>query len=132
MRQQNIANSDVVKKGFGRPEESLIGVLLFEYMVRLVLNKQCKNILLSINDNKYKSSNDDTNTLLYLQHLGLIEGTSNLNGNFIHVSITEYGKAYIAWNPKLKNPSIFQDTKYVINTVLSIIAIIISIIAIFA
>ena len=45
--------------------------------------------------------------------------------------LTDRGKAYIASNPSLKNPTIWDDKKYIINTIISVAALIVAIIALF-
>ena len=45
--------------------------------------------------------------------------------------LTDRGRAYIACNPTLKNPTIWDDRKYIINMIISVAALIVAIIALF-
>lgn len=65
-----------------------------------------------------------------LWHEKLITGVPNEAGTIIAPRISEIGKLYLYINPKLKNPSIWEDKKYWITTAISLAALIMSIIAI--
>ena len=43
--------------------------------------------------------------------------------------LTNKGRAYIATNPSLNNPTIWDDKKYIINTIISVLALVVAIIA---
>lgn len=98
-------------------------------MERIELNKNCKQILCELSTASYSRKTDDISDLYILQAVGLIQGSHTKDAQFAFIKLTDYGKAYLSWNPKLKNPSIWEDKKYWITTIVSIIAIIISIIA---
>lgn len=102
-------------------------------MNKITLNKNCKRILLDLNNNKYPvvALEKDKNDIDILVYEGLVETMSLINNKQGFPVLTTKGSAYIFRNPKLKNPSIFDDTKYLITTLLSIAAIIISIIALY-
>lgn len=102
-------------------------------MNKITLNKNCKRILLDLNNNKYPvvALEKDKNDIDILVYEGLVETMSLINNKQGFPVLTTKGSAYISRNPKLKNPSIFDDTKYLITTLLSIAAIIISIIALY-
>lgn len=71
---------------------------------------------------------EDLKVFMILENESLVHGTKGKDG-ILAPRLTAMGEAYIASNPKLKNPSIWEDTKYIINTTISIIALIISLIA---
>lgn len=98
-------------------------------MERIELNKNGKRILSELNASSYNRKAEDISDLYILQALDLIEGSHTKDAYFAFIRLTDYGKAYLSWNPGLKNPSIWEDTKYWITTAVSVIAIIISIIA---
>ena len=92
-------------------------------MEKIKLTKRGKKILLLLKEGKYKPEKSDFNelNLLTIEGLGLCD-------SFITYQLTDKGKAYLLSNPKLKNPSIFDDKKYIVTTIISIIALILSII----
>ena len=61
---------------------------------------------------------------------GLIEASEIKDSYHAHLKLTSKGKAYLYENPTLSNPSIWDDKKYLINTIISVIALIMSLIAI--
>lgn len=100
-------------------------------MDRIELSKKQRKLLREIADGRYPNCchSEDNEDILVLKGENLIQGTEVSDGSFIALSITDFGRAYLRRNPRLKNPSIWQDKKYVINTTISIAALIISIIA---
>lgn len=102
-------------------------------MNKIKLNKNCKRILLDLNNNKYPviALEKDKKDIDILVYEGLIEIMSLINNKQGFPVLTAKGSAYISRNPKLKNPSIFDDKKYLITTLISLISIIISIIALY-
>ena len=100
-------------------------------MDRIKLTKKEKQILRAIRDNKYPANAhpEDVNDLIYLREVGLIHGANKIPNSLACIHLADYGKAYFTYNPKLKNPSIWQDKKYIITTAISLIALAISIIA---
>ena len=100
-------------------------------MHKIKLNDNCKKILLMLKEETFDNHtelNDDD--VIYLSTLGLISITRTFSGIVVH-GLTEEGNAYIYSNPKLDNPSIWDDKKYWINTAISVIALIVAIIALF-
>ncbi len=61
---------------------------------------------------------------------GLIEASEIKDSHHAHLKLTSKGKVYLYENPTLSNPSIWDDKKYLINTIISVIALIMSLIAI--
>lgn len=100
-------------------------------MERIKLTKKQKHILREIRDRKYPATAhpEDVNDLIYLRESGLIHAVNTIPNSLACIHLVDYGLAYFTFNPKLKNPSIWQDKKYIISTAISIIALAISIIA---
>lgn len=98
-------------------------------MERIELNKNCKRILLSLRNNKYIYCSKDNDDLLFLEYVNLVTLLKGLGNHILNINLTEKGNAYLHFNPKLKNPSIWEDKKYWITTFISFVAIIISIVA---
>ena len=99
-------------------------------MEKIYLSKACKKILRAIRDKRYNDiPHKDTADLLLLEQSGLIDVVWCEFGYAIVANLSSKGIIYLRTNPKLSNPSIFDDKKFWINTAISLIAIIISIIA---
>lgn len=99
-------------------------------MDRIKLSKEEKLLLKRLSARKYPDQvlEEDLKVFMILENESLVHGTKCKDG-ILAPRLTAMGEAYIASNPKLKNPSIWEDTKYIINTTISIIALIISLIA---
>lgn len=97
-------------------------------MEKIKLTNRGKEILLLLKENKYKVEESDYSELELLTFEGLGQGTKGLSDSYITYQLTDKGKAYLLSNPKLNNPSIFDDKKYIVTTIISIIALILSII----
>lgn len=97
-------------------------------MEKIKLTNRGKQILFLLKECKYKVEESDYEELNLLMIEGLGQGTKGLSDSFITYQLTEKGKAYLLSNPKLNNPSIFDDKKYIVTTIISIIALILSII----
>lgn len=102
-------------------------------MDKINLSKAEKRILLQLAENKYPvqvpTEDWDAMNLLEVNHFVT---TNKVNGGiFINPQLSNLGKAYLAANPKLKNPSIWDDKKYIVNTVISVVALAVAIIALF-
>ncbi|GEM_PF-1970348 len=95
-------------------------------MNKIKLTERAKKILYLLKDLKYEVTNEDSEDLNLLEIEGLGYGQKLTNGSYITFSITDKGRAYISSNPELRNPSIWDDKKYIIKTAISILAIIIS------
>ena len=101
-------------------------------MDRIELPKSCKNILFAIKDKRYSDiPKDDYLDLHLLEYEGLVDVKWSEFGFAILANLTHKGIVYMHSNPKLKNPSIWEDTKYWITTAFALVASIISIISIF-
>lgn len=99
-------------------------------MDRIKLSKEEKLLLKRLSARKYPDQvlEEDLKVFMILENESLVHGTKGKD-EILAPRLTAMGEAYIASNPKLKNPSIWEDTKYIINTTISIIALIISLIA---
>lgn len=101
-------------------------------MEKIKLSEEEKQILLSLKDvGRYDIDGQNQDYLISLEQFGFINGPKAMSGNFIAINLTDYGKTYLLKNPKLTNPSIWDDKKYLINTIISIFAVIISAIALY-
>lgn len=98
-------------------------------MDRIQLQKREKEILGLLKAGRFPAvvEKKDEMPVKKLIYEGLVVCKENEYGTLLVPNLTEKGKLYLYDNPKLKDPSIFQDKGFVV----SIIAIIISIIALF-
>lgn len=99
-------------------------------MERITLTQNSKNILKGIKNETYQFKDSDSEDVNLLYTLELIDISYTKDGAYID-GLTERGRAYLHVNPKLKNPSIWEDKKYWINTAISILALAVAIIALF-
>ena len=105
-------------------------------MDKIIHSKNQKVILNSLRDGNYSASipDKDIDDIFVLKEFNLITAieVSDKSGRLlICPELTDKGKAYIASNPSLKNPTIWDDKKYIINTIISVAALIVAIIALF-
>lgn len=101
-------------------------------MERIELPKSCKTILFAIKEKRYLDIPEkDYLDLHLLEYEGLVDVVWTEFGSAILANLTHKGIVYMHSNPKLKNPSIWEDTKYWITTAFALVASIISIISIF-
>ena len=100
-------------------------------MEKIKLNDNCKRLLKEIKSGSYQEGiESDLEDLNFLNTKGLINAIQTLNG-YVITGLTDKGRAYLHSNPDLKNPSIWDDKKYLINTAISVIALVVAIIALF-
>ena len=102
-------------------------------MERITLSKNCKLILFQLQGRKAKIlyKNGEYDDVKYLVTKGLITAKELGKKAYCDLQLTDIGLSYLYENPKLKNPSIWDDKKYLINTAISILALIVAIIALF-
>ena len=105
-------------------------------MDKIKLSKNQKVILNSLRDGNYSASipDKDIDDIFVLKEFNIITAieVSDKSGQLlICPELTDRGKAYIGSNPTLKNPRIWDDKKYIINTIISVAALIVAIIALF-
>ena len=105
-------------------------------MEKIKLTKDCRRILQALYDSSYdinRVPEEDRPSFRILKEAGLVSYVSTKDDDIDVPSLTDTGHAYLAENPRLKNPGIFEDTKskYIINLAISIFALIISLIALF-
>lgn len=102
-------------------------------MEKVKLTNNAKRLYLLIYNHELPNiplPNMDQMDLCLLKEEGFITYKNTSHGP-TNVSMTDRGFAYIRSNPKLKNPSIWDDKKYLINTTISLLAIIISTVALY-
>lgn len=102
-------------------------------MERLKLSKIEKQILKDIQNSNYphEVKKEDYLPIRKLIYEGLIECVESEHGQLLIPGLTNKGKVYFLNNPKLKNPSVFQDKSFVLSifaSIISILSLIISII----
>lgn len=102
-------------------------------MDKTKLSKDEKRILLGLYAKTYPEQvpKDDCEMMNLLEVNRFVTTTKVNGGILINPQLTALGKAYISANPKLKNPSIWDDKKYIINTLISVVALAVAIIALF-
>lgn len=98
-------------------------------MDRIQLNNREKEILGLLKSGQFPAvvEKKDEMPVKKLIYEGFVVCKENEYGTMLVPNLTEKGELYLYDNPKLKNPSVFQDKGFVV----SIIAIVISIIALF-
>ena len=100
-------------------------------MEKIKLTNNAKRILLILNKNEESVISDADERDLYLleqEELIVLEGCKN---GYPFPEITRKGLSYVQMNPKLSNPSIWDDKKYWITTGISLAALVLSIYASF-
>ena len=105
-------------------------------MEKIKLSKDSKRILLSLNNGNYGDivPEKDLEVFNLLEVEGFVKSARTKGDNHVEMltpRLTDEGKAYITANPDLSNPSIWDDKKYLITTIISAIALIIAVIALF-
>lgn len=99
-------------------------------MNKIELTDNAKRIILGLTKNeKLKYTDADEKDLILLEQEGLVDACWTNDGPY--PSITDKGTAYVHMNPKLKNPSIWDDKKYLITTGISLVAFALSLYATF-
>ena len=99
-------------------------------MGKIYLPQKAKEILWLLNEEKYIPKEEDMDVLNFLEVAGFGEVLTTADG-LEDFELNEFASAYLYWNPKLKNPTIWDDKKYLITIAIAVAAIIISIIALF-
>ena len=100
-------------------------------MEKITLSDNCKRLLKEIKSGLYQDILEpDIEDLNFLKTEGLIDAVA-ITTDYMVKGLTDKGRAYLYSNPDLKNPSIWDDKKYWINTAISVFALIIAIIALF-
>jgi len=100
-------------------------------MEKIRLTKNAKRILRILNKSEdLIISETDEKDLYLLEQEELIELDGYKNGQPFP-EITRKGISYILMNPTLSNPSIWDDKKYWITTGISVLAFLLSVIALY-
>lgn len=102
-------------------------------MEKIVLSTNCKKLLRELHTRTFKLlyPKEYYGDIKFLISEGLISAKEMSGKRFCDLKLTDKGEVYIYENPNLKNPSIWDDKKYWINTAISVIALIVAIIALF-
>ncbi len=96
-------------------------------MDKIYLTDNAKRILLTLSkDMEPDLKDEDEKDLILLVEEGLIECEGTKDG-MLYPEITNKGIAYVHINPKLTNPSIWQDYKWIITSLIAIIGILVTI-----
>ncbi len=99
-------------------------------MDKIKLTDNAKRILLALSkEEELRLTDADEKDLILLEQEGLVNPNWTHDGPY--PDIMDKGIAYVLMNPKLKNPSIWDDKKYWITTGISVLALIISLIVLF-
>ena len=99
-------------------------------MDKIKLTDNAKRILMALSKGEnLKITDDDEKDLLLLEEEGLVDPNWTCDGPY--PEITDRGSTYVYTNPKLKNPSIWDDKKYWITTMIAFVALGLSIYATF-
>jgi hypothetical protein len=89
-------------------------------MDRIKLTKREKRVLRTLSRQVYDALSEfDAAAIRSLDHHGLVQGTYIEGGGVEGARLTNYGKEYVADNPRLRNP---VDWKWAITTILAAIA----------
>ena len=101
-------------------------------MEKVQLSKEEKRLLKELASGNYNKlvQRKDIGVINLLGVKGFIHSIETFDGPVV-TGLSDYGKAYLEENPKLRNPSIFDDKKYIINTITSLVALTVAIIALF-
>ena len=97
-------------------------------MDKIKLSKDSKRILLSLYNGNYGNMVPDADLEVFVKS-ARTKGEGHIE--MLSPRLTDEGRAYIAANPSLHNPSIWDDKKYIINTIISVVALAVAIIALF-
>ena len=90
-------------------------------MNKIKLTDKEKLIITKLIEDNYLISEDDSKELEHLIYLGIGKGMQGEFGGYFDYELTDKAKAYLFENPKLKNPSIFDDTKFWLEFISNII-----------
>lgn len=100
-------------------------------MDKIYLTDNAKRILLSLKqDEDFMPKETDENDVILLEQEELLHAERKCDG-LAFVELTDKAIAYMHVNPKLNNPSIWDDKKYIITTLIAILALIVSFISLF-
>ncbi len=105
-------------------------------MEKIKLSKDSKRILLSLYKGNYGDMVPEADLEVFnlLEVEGFVKSARTKGDSHVEMlapRLTDEGRAYIASNPSLQNPNIWDDKKYIINTIISVVALAVAIIALF-
>lgn len=95
-------------------------------MEKIELPDECKFILVSIANKTFKPTfkPEENGWLAILENENLIKLTKDSKGGYITGKLTTRGLAYLTSNPKLKNPSFWDDKHALVEHLINIIGLI--------
>ncbi len=105
-------------------------------MDKVRISKEGKRILLALRNNNYPDQVPDEDYEIFnlLEVEGFVK-SAHAKGDgrtaFLAPHLSDEGMAYITAYPDLRNPSIWDDKKYLITTCISVLALIIATVALF-
>ena len=96
------------------------------HMEKIELPDECKFILLCIANNTFHPTlkEEEKGWLAILEHEGLIKQIKDAKGGCIISELTTKGRAYLAANPKLKNPSFWDDKNALVDHLINLVGLI--------
>lgn len=93
-------------------------------MDKIELPDECKALMLAMSKESHIEPNHNDNSdqwLCVLEYYGLITGVKNEQDCYIIAQLSDKGKVYLTLNPKLKDPSFWDDKHAVIDHVFNLI-----------
>ena len=92
-------------------------------MEKIKLSDREKEIIIALANKNYLIDNSvkDSDELEHLEYLGFGKGITCDFGGYLDYRLTPKAKAYLHNNPKLKDPSIFDDKKFWIEIISNIV-----------
>lgn len=95
-------------------------------MEKIELPDECKFILLCIANKSFRPTlkEEEKGWLAILEKEGLIELIKDAKGGCITSKLTTNGRAYLTANPKLKNPSFWDDKHALVDHLINFVGLI--------
>lgn len=96
-------------------------------MEKIELPDECKALMLAMSNVPHIEPNRDEDLdkwLRVLEYYELVKGIKNEQDNYIIAELSDKGKVYLTLNPKLKNPSMWDDKHAIIDHVFDLLNLI--------
>lgn len=95
-------------------------------MERIELPDECKFVFISIANKTFQPTlkEEEKGWLAILESEGLIKQIKDTNGGCITSELTTKGRAYLAANPKLKDPSFWDDKHALVDHLINFLGLI--------
>ena len=93
-------------------------------MEKIELPNECKALMFAMSNVSHIQPNRNDNSdqwLRVLEYYGLVKGVKNEQDNYIMAELSDKGKVYLTLNPKLKDPSFWDDKHAIIDHVFNLI-----------